>query len=86
MYKYIFILFLFVSCTFLDAQRYQQSYVDQNGNVCDNYYYPNMTPQPQGRPYRQNGRIMYAPVGQPNYYNNPYNRTPYRDANGYMHY
>lgn len=68
--RYLLILCFLI--TSVDAQTYRQSYVDPNGNVITNYYYPNLPGQPnRGRPYRENGKIKYQKPPQ-NYPNYPY--------------
>lgn len=71
MYRYFIIIFALLF-TSVEAQRvYPQSHVMGN-NVVTNYYYDYLPGQPsKGRPYRKNGKIVYAPVQQP-YYHNPY--------------
>ncbi len=78
MFKYFFILFCCLFLNGVDAQRtYSQSRVVGN-NIATNYYYDYLPGQPsRGRPYRQNGKIKYAPVQQPYYYNPYYYNNPY---------
>jgi hypothetical protein len=89
MNKIIFLIIFILSSLALDGQVYRQSYVDANGNVVTNYYYPNMPGQPdRGRPTRVNGRIVYQNEHQP-YIPPPYNSRPggpYRDASGKIRY